>query len=75
MNLDFFFKIARDRRVRAAFTLMLYILATMGIYFIACHFIHRPFTDLELLYSALVGCVAYLPRFIARQRAANKKNP
>lgn len=57
-----------NKKVRTAFVLVLYIGFTIAIYAIVCHFAHIPFQDIHLLYAALIGCVAYLPRFIAGKR-------
>lgn len=57
-----------SRKVINAFVLALYIGFTIGIYAIVCHFTNRPFQDLHLLYAALIGCIAYLPRFISEKK-------
>ena len=57
-----------NRKVINAFVLVLYIGFTMAIYAIVCHFTNRPFQELHLLYAALIGCIAYLPRFIAEKK-------
>ena len=50
-----------NKKVRTLFALALYIGFTIAIYAIVCHFIHREFQDIHLLYAILIGCLAYLP--------------
>ncbi len=50
----------------------LYIGFTIAIYAIVCHFLKVEFQDIHLLYAVLVGCIAYLPKFIA-ERMSKKK--
>ncbi len=57
-----------SKKVRTAFVLVLYIGFTIAIYTIVCHFANIPFQDIHLLYAALIGCLAYLPRFIAERK-------
>ena len=57
-----------NKKVRTLFVLALYVGFTIAIYAIACHFINREFRDIELLYAILIGCLAYLPRFIADRK-------
>ena len=57
-----------NKKVRTLFALALYIGFTIVIYAIVCHFIHREFQDIHLLYAILIGCLAYLPRFIADRK-------
>ncbi|MDR0893053.1 MAG: hypothetical protein LBN24_10630 [Mediterranea sp.] len=64
----------QNKKVKTAFVLAIYILVTITIYAIVCHFIHREFGELELAYAALIGCIAYMPRFIAEKKAT-KKHP
>ena len=47
-------------KLKTAFTLLVYIAVTVGIYALICH----PFDDLRILYAVLIGCVAYLPRHL-----------
>lgn len=61
-----------NKKMRRALTLLLYIGLTIGIYTIVCHFTHRPFNDLHLLYAVLIGCLAYLPRFIVERKTEQK---
>ena len=35
---------------------------------IVCHFLKIEFQDIHLLYAVLVGCIAYLPKFIADKK-------
>lgn len=49
-------------KLKTAFTLLVYIAVTVGIYALICHLNHQPFDDLRILYAVLIGCVAYLPR-------------
>lgn len=51
---------------------MVYMAVTTGIYYGVCLLMHRPFTELHLLYAALIGCVAYLPRFVAERKTGEK---
>lgn len=48
--------------------LALYVGFTIAAYAIACHFMHIEFQEIHLLYAILVGCVAYLPRFIVDRK-------
>lgn len=57
-----------DKKVRILFVLAFYVGFTIAIYAIVCHFINREFRDIELLYAVLIGCLAYLPRFIADRK-------
>lgn len=52
-------------KLKTVFTLALYVGFTIAIYAIVCHFIDREFQDIHLLYAVLIGCIAYLPKFIA----------
>lgn len=61
-------KIILNEKVRRAFSLSLYIGFTIAIYAILCHFTKREFQEIHLLYAVLVGCIAYLPRFIASRK-------
>ena len=51
-------------KLKTAFTLLVYIAVTVGIYVLICHLNHQPFDDLRILYAVLIGCVAYLPRHL-----------
>lgn len=55
-------------KLKTVFTLALYVGLTIAIYAIVCHFIHREFQDIHLLYAVLIGCIAYLPKFIADKK-------
>ena len=57
-----------NNKLKTIFVLALYIGFTIAIYAIVCHFINREFRDIELLYAILIGCLAYLPRFIADKK-------
>lgn len=60
------------KKLKTAGILLLYIALTVGLYALICYFIKRPFDDLQLVYAILIGCVAYLPRFIAEKRKSAK---
>ena len=62
-----------NKKVKTAFVLALYIGFTIAIYAIVCHFVGIKFEDIQLLYSVLIGCVAYLPRFIVDNMKKKKK--
>lgn len=53
-----------NKRLRTIFVLALYVGFTIALYAIACHFMDIEFQDIHLLYAVLIGCIAYLPRFI-----------
>ena len=55
-------------KIKRAVLLLVYIGVTTGIYYVICLLMHRPFTELHFLYGALIGCVAYLPQFIAERK-------
>lgn len=57
------------KKLKTAAILLLYIGLTVGLYALICHFMKRPFHDLEFVYAVLIGCIAYLPRFIAEKKA------
>ena len=61
-----------NKKLKTSFILIAYIGITIGLYALICHFIKRPFDDLHFVYAALIGCLAYLPRFIAQQRKEKK---
>ena len=48
--------------------LLLYIGITVGCYYVILLFRHQDFSELHLLYAMLIGCLAYLPRFILKRR-------
>lgn len=56
------------KKLKTAGMLLLYIALTVGLYALICYLIKRPFNDLQLVYAVFIGCVAYLPRFIAGKR-------
>lgn len=58
-----------NKKVKTALTLAIYMAVTIGIYYVIGRLMKQPFTDLHLLYAALIGCVAYLPRFIADRKS------
>ncbi|MCS2383186.1 hypothetical protein NXY25_05390 [Bacteroides thetaiotaomicron] len=62
-----------NNKLRTLFVLALYIGFTIAIYAIVCHFLKIEFQDIHLLYAVLVGCVAYLPRFIAEKKSKKVK--
>lgn len=53
-----------NKRLRTIFVLALYVGFTIALYAIACQFMDIEFQDIHLLYAVLIGCIAYLPRFI-----------
>lgn len=55
-------------KLQTLLVLSLYVGITIGLYAIAAHFMGIEFQDIHLLYAALVGCVAYLPRFLMNRR-------
>ena len=57
-----------NKKLKTLLVLALYVGFTIAIYAIVCHFINREFRDIELLYAILIGCLAYLPRFIADRK-------
>ncbi len=61
------------RPLKTTLELLIYVGATLGLYYLICLAMHRPFEELHLLYALLIGCVAYLPRFI-NQRKAGKRS-
>ncbi|MDD3036459.1 hypothetical protein [Bacteroides sp.] len=61
-----------NEKLKTIFVLALYIGFTIAIYAIVCHFRHIEFQDIHLLYAVLIGCIAYLPRFIAGKMKKNK---
>ena len=38
-------------KLKTAFTLLVYIAVTVGIYALICHLNHQPFDDLRILYD------------------------
>ena len=56
------------KRLKRVITLLIYIGVTIGIYYVDCLSMHKPFTELHYLYGALIGCIAYLPQFIAERK-------
>lgn len=62
-----------NNKLRTLFVLALHIGFTIAIYAIVCHFLKIEFQDIHLLYAILVGCVAYLPRFIAERKVKSKR--
>ncbi len=59
--------------LRTALELVVYIGITMGLYYLICLAIRRPFTELHLLYAALIGCIAYMPRFINQRKSRKRR--
>ena len=57
-----------NKKLKTLLVLALYIGFTIAIYAIVCHFIDRPFQEIHLLYAILIGCIAYLPVFIAEKK-------
>ena len=57
-----------NNKLKTIFVLALYIGFTIAIYAIVCHFLKIEFQDIHLLYAVLVGCIAYLPKFIAEEK-------
>ena len=52
--------------------LLIYIGITVGIYYVIILFKQQEFSELHLLYAMLIGCLAYLPRFILKRRQRRK---
>ena len=46
------------KRLKRVITLLIYIGVTIGIYYVVCLSMHKPFTELHYLYGALIGCIA-----------------
>ena len=57
-----------NNKLKTIFVLALYIGFTIAIYAIVCHFLNIEFQDILLLFAVLVGCIAYLPKFIADKK-------
>ena len=57
-----------NNKLKTIFVLALYIGFTIAIYAIVCHFLKIEFQDIHLLNAVLVGCIAYLPKFIADKK-------
>ena len=57
-----------NQRLKTILVLALYIGLTVGIYALAAYFMDMEFQDIHVLYAVLIGCFAYLPRFIADRR-------
>lgn len=57
-----------NKKLKTLFVLALYVGFTIATYAIACHFMKIEFQEIHLLYAILVGCIAYLPRFIAERK-------
>ena len=57
-----------NNKLKTIFVLALCIGFTIAIYAIVCHFLKIEFQDIHLLYAVLVGCIAYLPKFIADKK-------
>ena len=62
-----------NKKVQRFFVLCLYCGFTIAIYAIVCHFTKREFQEIHLLYAILIGCIAYLPRFIADRKKEKKE--
>ena len=57
-----------NKKLKTLLVLALYIGFTIAIYAIVCHFIDKPFQEIHLLYAVWIGCIAYLPVFIAEKK-------
>lgn len=57
-----------NKRLKRVVILLIYIGVTTGVYYVVCLLMHKPFTELHYLYGALIGCIAYLPQFIAERK-------
>lgn len=57
-----------NKKIKTILVLLLYIGVTIGIYALICHFTDHPFQEIHFLYATLIGCIAYLPRFIAEKK-------
>ena len=42
------------KRLKRVITLLIYIGVTIGIYYVVCLSMHKPFTELHYLYGALI---------------------
>ena len=67
-------KLILNKKIRRAFTLGLYIGFTVAIYAIVCHFTKREFQEIHFLYAVLIGCIAYLPKFITERKKDKAEN-
>ena len=56
------------KRIKRVLILLAYIGVTIGIYYVICILMHKPFTELHYLYAALIGCIAYLPQIVAEKK-------
>ena len=61
-----------NKKLKTLLVLALYVGFTIAIYAIVCHFIDKPFQEIHLLYAVLIGCIAYLPVFIAEKKKTRK---
>ncbi len=61
------------RPLKNALILAIYIGVTVGLYYLICRLNNREFSQLHLLYAALVGCLAYLPRFIDQWKSRKRR--
>ena len=57
-----------NKKLKTLLVLALYIGFTIAIYAIVCHFIDKKSQDRHLQYAVLIGCIAYLPVFIAEKK-------
>ena len=57
-----------NKKLKTLLVLAFYVGFTIAIYAIVCHFIDKPFQEIHLLYAVLIGCIAYLPVFIAEKK-------
>ena len=56
-----------NKKLKTLLVLALYVGFTIAIYAIVCHFIDKPFQEIHL-HAVLIGCIAYLPVFIAEKK-------
>lgn len=56
------------KKMLETLVLLAYVAVVTAVYWTACKLMHKTFGELELLYSAAVGCLAYVPRMIRRYR-------
>lgn len=56
------------KKMLETLVLLAYVAVVTAVYWTACKLMHRTFGELEILYSAAVGCLAYVPRMIRKYR-------
>lgn len=61
-----------NKKLQTLLILSAYIAITVGTYYIVMRCMHREFTELHLLYAILIGCLAYMPRFLMIRKRNNR---